>query len=182
MNQVNKTLYIPLYGKAFVSKKNTFFHDPKAEEIWQKEGFKLKGKSKSKWLAYGMAMRAKVFDEWTIKHIHNNSIVLHLGCGMDSRYERIGMNCIWYDIDFEEVIQERRKYFKETDSYHLIATDIRQNDWLKKIPKNKDAIIIMEGISMYLTNEELKQLFQSFTQHFNQIIYLSIVILHLRQN
>lgn len=55
MNQVSKTLYIPLYGKSYVSKKGILLHDPKAEEIWEKEGFTLKGKSKSKekycWIA-----------------------------------------------------------------------------------------------------------------------------------
>lgn len=60
MNEVNKTLYIPLYGKSFVSRKDIILHDAKAEEIWAKEGFELKGKSKSKWLAYNMAMRARV--------------------------------------------------------------------------------------------------------------------------
>ena len=62
MDNVNKTLYIPLYGKALVSQKGLFLHDPKAEEIWAKEGFPLKGKSASQWLAYYMGMRAAVFD------------------------------------------------------------------------------------------------------------------------
>jgi hypothetical protein len=48
MNNVNKTLYIPLYGKALVSKKGIILNDKKAEEIWQNQNFKLKGKSKSK--------------------------------------------------------------------------------------------------------------------------------------
>ena len=34
MNNVSKTLYIPLYGKAYVSKKNIIINDSKAEEIW----------------------------------------------------------------------------------------------------------------------------------------------------
>ena len=34
MDSVNKTLYIPLYGKALVSQKGLFLRDPKAEEIW----------------------------------------------------------------------------------------------------------------------------------------------------
>ena len=42
MDSVNKTLYIPLYGKALVSREGLFLHDPKAEEIWTKEGFPLK--------------------------------------------------------------------------------------------------------------------------------------------
>ena len=34
MNNVNKTLYIPLYGKAYVSRQGILLHDPKAEAIW----------------------------------------------------------------------------------------------------------------------------------------------------
>lgn len=48
MNEVNKTLYIPLYGKSYVSEKGIILNDKKAEEIWRKEKFPLKGKSKSK--------------------------------------------------------------------------------------------------------------------------------------
>ena len=48
MNSVNKTLYIPLYGKAYVSRRGLFLDDKKAEQIWAAEGFELKGKSKSK--------------------------------------------------------------------------------------------------------------------------------------
>ena len=39
MNNVNKTLYIPLYGKSYVSRKGLFLEDKKAEEIWDAEGF-----------------------------------------------------------------------------------------------------------------------------------------------
>lgn len=50
MNEVNKTLYIPLYGKAEVSRKGIILQDPIAEKIWKAEGFKITGKAKSKWL------------------------------------------------------------------------------------------------------------------------------------
>ena len=43
MNGVNKTLYIPLYGKSYVSRKGIILGDKKAEEIWEAEGFELKG-------------------------------------------------------------------------------------------------------------------------------------------
>lgn len=111
MNEINKTLYIPLYGKSSVSKKGIIIKDSKAEEIWEKEKFPLKGKAKSKWLTYYMAMRARVFDDWTKEQLnkHPNAIVLHIGCGMDSRIKRIGnIKSLWYDIDFPEVIQERK--------------------------------------------------------------------------
>ena len=69
MDNINKTLYIPLYGKSFVSKKGIILKDEKAENIWEQEGFALSGKAKSKWLAYYMSMRARVFDDWTEKKL-----------------------------------------------------------------------------------------------------------------
>ena len=113
MDNVNKTLYIPLYGKSFVSKKGIILHDPKAEEIWAAEGFPLKGKSRSKWLAYFMGMRSAVIDEWLSEKLSEsqNATVLHIGCGLDSRIERVKSPFgIWYDIDLPEVIKIRKEY------------------------------------------------------------------------
>ena len=51
MNEVNKTLYIPLYGKSKVSRQGIILNDPCAEEIWKEEAFPIHGKSKSNgWL------------------------------------------------------------------------------------------------------------------------------------
>ncbi|MBR5187201.1 MAG: class I SAM-dependent methyltransferase, partial [Clostridia bacterium] len=98
MNNVNKTLYIPLYGKAYVSKKGLFLEDRKAEEIWAAEGFSLKGKAKSKWLAYYMGVRSAVFDGWLKEKLdcEEETVVLHIGCGMDSRILRVESHgCKW---------------------------------------------------------------------------------------
>ena len=38
MDSVNRTLYIPLFGKAYVSRRGLFLSDRKAEEIWDAEG------------------------------------------------------------------------------------------------------------------------------------------------
>lgn len=174
MDNVNKTLYIPLYGKAYVSRKGIILEDKKAEEIWDREGFELKGKSSSKWLAYYMGMRSRVFDEWVKEKIRelDNAIVIHLGCGMDSRVERIDISVPWYDVDFVEVIQEREKYFIESDMYHMIASDIRDEAWLESIPYSKNVIVVMEGISMYLTVEELRGVLIRLSTHFDTVSIL----------
>lgn len=173
MDEVNKTLYIPLFGKSLVSKKGIILKDIKAEEIWAKEHFELKGKSKSKWLAYFLAMRAKVFDDWLTKLINksdSSTVILHIGCGMDSRIERVGTNGhLWYDIDFEGVIQTRKKYYTETEYYKMIIGDLREKEWLQKVPYNKNAIIILEGISMYLTPLEIIESFSAIGEHFSSV-------------
>ena len=172
MDSVNKTLYIPLYGKALVSKQGILLQDPKAEEIWAAEGFPLKGKSRSKWLAYYMSMRAAVFDRWLAAQMqqHPQAVILHLGCGMDSRVTRLGTRGHqWFDVDFPEVITERKRYFREADGYHMIPADLREESWLQQIPAEGGAIIVLEGVSMYLKPEELKTVLKRWKAYFGEV-------------
>ena len=172
MDSVNKTLYIPLYGKAYVSRKGILLRDPKAEEIWKEEGFPLKGKSASKWLAYSMGMRAAVFDNWVRTQLEQwlDAAVLHLGCGMDSRCLRVGAEGRnWVDMDFPEVIRERGKYFAENGGYRMLGADLREDTWKQAVPAGERAIVVMEGISMYFRPEELEALLKSLRGHFGQI-------------
>ena len=165
MNEVNKTLFISLYGKALISKKGIILKDRKAEEIWDAESFDIKGKSKSKWLAYNVAMRARVFDDWTNKMLFNSdekTIVLHIGCGLDSRCLRVKENYYsWLDCDFPGVISVRRQHYEETSSYKMIGLDASNRADIDLLPDADSAIIIMEGISMYLSREKLVDLLKA---------------------
>ncbi len=175
MNSVNKTLYIPLYGKAQVSKRGIILPDKKAEAIWQQVQFPLKGKAKSKWLTYYMSMRAKVFDDWTEAALarHPHATVLHIGCGMDARVLRLGQReNPWYDVDFPSVIAQREKYYDQTETYHMLGADASQPEWVGKLPDNACAIVILEGISMYLKNEDVRRLFQALQEKFPQVCIL----------
>ena len=175
MDSVNKTLYIPLYGKSYVSKKGLFLLDKKAEEIWEAEGFPLKGKAKSKWLAYYMGVRSAVFDEWVKEQMNAcpDAVVIHIGCGLDSRALRVGgEGCRWYDLDFPGVIEQRRRYYTETDSYKMLAGDVRDYGWLSYIKERGVAIVVMEGVSMYLTTEEMRELTNNLCSHFESLVIL----------
>ena len=175
MNGVNKTLYIPLYGKSYVSRKGIILNDKKAEAVWAAEGFALKGKSKSKWLAYYMGIRAAVFDEWVKEQMTADpeAVVIHIGCGMDSRVLRVGTKGHrWYDVDFPEVIDERKRYFADSAEYQMLAADVRNPQWLERIPERRSAIVVMEGVSMYLTPEERRELTANLCAHFGRISLL----------
>lgn len=172
MNGVNKTLYIPLYGKACVSRKGLILQDQKAEEIWDAEGFPLKGKAKSKWLSYNMGMRSAVFDRWLEEAMAQlpDAVILHAGCGLDSRIERVGdRGHQWYDVDFPEVIGERKRYFSGTENYHMVASDIRNMDWLSQVDPRGGAIIVMEGVSMYLPMPELLEVLKQWKNYFGEV-------------
>lgn len=175
MNNVNQTLYIPLYGKAYVSRKGLFLADPKAEQIWAEEAFPLKGKSKSKWLAYYMGIRSAVFDGWVKQQLEKtpDAVVIHIGCGMDSRVLRVGQtHGKWYDVDFPDVIAERKRYYSESETYRMLPADVRSGSWLESVPESKCAIVIMEGVSMYLSPQDLSRLTADLNRHFEKLSLL----------
>ena len=67
------------------------------------------------------------------------------------------------------MITERRKYYNEDEYYKMINGDVRESDWLTKIPYTKHAIVVLEGVSMYLTNLELKNLISNIGNHFETV-------------
>ena len=170
MNAVNRTLFIPLYGKARVSRQRIILDDPTAEQIWEKEAFPIHGKSASKWLAYNMAMRARVFDDWTDLMLSENkkALILHIGCGLDSRCRRV-RQCYesWIDCDFPEVITVRKNYYTESDNYHMMAMDAADPRQISSLPDSDTAAVVLEGISMYLTNAQLHDFFQALQEKYS---------------
>lgn len=115
-----------------------------------------------------MCLRAKIIDNFVKDYLGRSeeSVALHLGCGLDSRYDRIGNSHVdWYDVDFPEVIDIRRHFYEETDHYHLIGSSVTEYTWLEKIPLGKNKyIVIAEGLFMYLKEDEIKQLIKKLTE------------------
>ena len=175
MDSVNRTLYIPLYGKAAVSRKGIIIHDPKAEYICDSSGLNLSGSAGSKWLAYFMAMRAAVFDKWLTEKLRtlNDPVVIHIGCGLDSRAERVNGSCVWYDVDFPEVIEERKKFYSETEFYHMLGANAAKDNWTEQVPGAENAVVVMEGICMYLETQDIICLFERLKSKFAHVYLLA---------
>jgi hypothetical protein len=74
--------------------------------------------------------------------------------------------------DFSEVIEERKRYYAETVSYQMVAGDVRDCKWLTNIKESKTAIVVMEGVSMYLTVDEMRSLTDSLCAHFEKLALL----------
>ena len=161
LNNESKTLFIPLLGKAIMSKDNLFLHDPKAEEIISKIDYDFNSLKQSKWLSMYMSVRALIIDELCNKYIeeHPNAIIIHLGCGLDSRGLRVNQNFnTWYDIDYENVIDIRKKFYKEDSKHKMIGSSVVNYEWLDDIKTNDNIMIVAEGLTMYLSEEEVKEL------------------------
>ena len=87
-----------------------------------------------------MAMRARVFDDW-VRHM----LFRKFRCHRDPYWLRAGQpgqpqrpsNTMWYDMDFPEVITERKKFYAETAHYHMLSGNAADPMWLTQIPAGK---------------------------------------------
>jgi hypothetical protein len=92
---------------------------------------------------------------------------------MDSRVLRVDApKNLWYDVDFPEVIAERARYYTTNERYQTIACDVRDTAWLEGIPQLECAIVVMEGVSMYLTTAQLQALTAAMSKRFKRIVLL----------
>lgn len=164
-----ETLLITLYAKAMDNRsKNPILNDVKADELLDQIDYdfeKLKG--------FGneiMVIRAKQLDRWLNGFLEKYpiSIVLNLGCGLDTRISRINPpNSVnWFDLDFPEVIELRKEFFQERPGYQMMSSSVKDLNWLKQIPKEQPVMILAEGMLEYLSEEEVKDLLYRLTRHF----------------
>lgn len=169
LNNEMETLLIPLYGKAKMSKTGVF-KDPYAEAAIGKLDYdysRLKIQNKTQVM---LAMRAAIMDDFCKGFIaeNPNCLVLHLGCGLDARYMRAGLHVgLWYDLDFPAVIDIKKQLYCETDSYKYIASSVTDLRWLDEIGAiENEVLVIAEGLFMYLSENEIKTLFNALKSRF----------------
>jgi O-methyltransferase involved in polyketide biosynthesis len=115
-------------------------------------------------------VRTALYDGWVKQFIAANPecTVVHLGCGLDCRVFRVdpGPDVRWYDVDFPQVIALREQIYPTRPNYELIATPATEPQWLDQIPADRPTLLIAEGISMYLTEDEGIALLRRFVDRF----------------
>ena len=173
MKNESLTLFIPLYGKAMMSREG-FLPDPVAEEIVSGVDFDFGKVDRSRKLAIYMAMRAALFDGYVrdFAAAHPDGLVLQLGVGLDSRVRRVPVGNAWYDLDFPDVIDMRRTYFPEDERYRLIGAPALPADWIEDVPRAAHALVLAEGLSMYLSEEDMRTLMAALQKHFGQTTFV----------
>ncbi|WP_040840678.1 class I SAM-dependent methyltransferase [Nocardia brevicatena] len=121
----------------------------------------------NQWL---VALRATQLDTWSSDFLgrHPNAVVLHLGCGMDTRAFRLHPppDVRWFDVDRPNVIGLRRKLYNERDVYRMIGSSVTDADWPAEIPTDRPTLIVAEGLLMYLHEPEVRTLLHRLTDRF----------------
>jgi O-methyltransferase involved in polyketide biosynthesis len=168
---MKETLLLTLFTRAMDSRSMCpILGDKKAEEIVQLLAYdfqKLKVPPKE---SFGGAIRAKMLDICTVEFLadHPDATVLDLGCGLDSRRERVNppRDVRWFDIDYPDVIELRRHFYTEDAGYQMIGASLTDPNFLDAVPTDRCAIIVADGLLPFLTEDEIKHLFRRLTAHF----------------
>lgn len=171
LTEEKETLLITLYGKAGESHlPDSLLKDRFAADAVSKIDYDFSKLKLDRDLMIGVAMRAHILDGWTRAFLarHPDAIVLHPGCGLDSRVFRIdpGPGIRWFDIDYPEVVALRRKLYPERANYTLIGSSVTDPSWLEAVPRDRPAMIIAEGLLPYLTAAQVHALLRRLVEHF----------------
>lgn len=170
---VPETLLIPLRARYLHTKKpNGLLSDPKSVEIFEQLQSNFSGKKEvSVGSQLGIAIRTNILDEQVTQFLQRkpNSVVVNLGCGLDTRFSRIdNQKVLWYDLDVPESIELREHFFTETDRFKFIAKSVMDFSWLEDLPKDLPILFVAEGLLMYFEESQVQQLFARIKQAYPQ--------------
>lgn len=170
LTKEKETLLITVYGKALESRlPNSLLKDHFADEAVRRIDYDFSRLKIDDNLGVSLAIRAKTLDDWVSAFLAKNptAVVLHLGCGLDTRIFRIDppQGVEWFDVDYAEVIELRRKIYPSRDHYHLIASSVTEPGWLDEVPGGRPAMVVAEGLTPYLAADEGPRLFSRLVSH-----------------
>jgi O-methyltransferase involved in polyketide biosynthesis len=165
LTREKETLLITLWAKAGESLlPDSLLKDRFAAEAATRIDYDFARLKVNRDLMVGLAMRAHALDGWTRDFLgrHPEALVLHLGCGLDSRVFRIDppAGVDWYDIDYPDVIALRQKLYPARDGYHLIGSSVTEPGWIAGLPRDRPTMIVAEGLLLYLPEEEVPLLLE----------------------
>ena len=155
-----ETLLITLYAKA--QPGNPLLFDPMAQEILNRVDYNFARLRVPYKTVVLVCQRAKKLDAVTRDFLaeHPDSVVLQLGCGLDSRFWRIDDGRVtWYDLDMPAVVELRHQFFTETERYHMIAASVTDLEWVDTVASDGwPVLVVAEGLLMYLDEADVRRL------------------------
>jgi O-methyltransferase involved in polyketide biosynthesis len=162
LGNVQKTLFLPLWGRAVETKKRKpMLVDETAVRIIDQINYdfsqitqNLDELSRIAWIK-----RSQVCDRIVKNFLasYPEGTIVNVGCGLDTTFERIDNGKLrWYDLDLEDVIELRKKFIKENERRKFIASSFLERDWLENIAVTGNVLFIAAGLFYYFEERQIK--------------------------
>ena len=181
LSGVPETLLIPLYVRAMESQRpDAMMKDEKAVALVMQKSFDFTGVRQipmNEALNVMRIMQAREMDRYARDFLsrHPDAVVVHIGCGLDSRFERTcseqadNGQVEWYDLDLPEIIELRRRFIgDEKERYHLLGCSIFEDAWLEAVSvyRQRPFLFLAEGVFVYFEEAQVKSLVLALLNRF----------------
>lgn len=171
---VARTLLVPLACRAMETvRPDAILKDLRALEVYN-----ALGGSPDFLLGMGAAdrfvtmLRARQFDHFTGEFLrrHPGGVVVDIGCGLDTRFERIDDGqTTWIGLDLPEVIELRRQVLPDGERCRTIAQSMLEVSWLDGIGGlDRPPLFLAEGVFPYFRTAQVKPLILEMCRRFPQ--------------
>ena len=174
LSGVPETMLQTVYARAKETKTKGAIKDTKAVEIIDRIDYDFSLADKDSAMHSGVVARTIVLDKLAKKYLAKNkdAVVVNIACGLDTRCYRMNGYTHWYNLDLPETIAVREKLLSETGEISQIAMSA-MDDWGGEITEHdKPAIVIIEGLTMYLSEKDVKQIFDIINKRFEHVTVL----------
>lgn len=168
LGPVQETLLIPLLGRAReTAKSRGLIGDPKAVEIVDSLDYDF-----SKWEGgpslVGSCLRTRMFDRYVEDFLtdHPSGTVVELGCGLNSRFERLDNGqAQWFDLDLPDVMALRRRFFEDGPRRTMLTGSILELEWMDRVVATGGPwIVVAEAVLIYLGADDARWVIETVTR------------------
>ena len=173
LDGVSETLLMTLYVRARESQRsNGMIKDAKAVAMVNQLACDFSRLRMQRHDEIAVIMRMRKFDSHVRDFLARNpdAVVVHIGCGLDTRFERVDNGRVeWFDLDVPDVMELRRKLISnESGRYHTLAASVFDDGWLEEVNhyKPRPFMFLAEGVFPYFEEAQVKSLFLKLREHF----------------
>lgn len=170
---VSETLLIPLNVRARESQRpNPILTDDLAVAMVKQIDYDFSRVRLQRHDELGILMRISKFDSHVCDFLarHPDGVVVHIGCGLDTRFERVDNGRVeWFDLDLPDVIALRQNLIQSASSrYHTLAESVLETGWLEEVSQfmPRAYMFIAEGVLPYFEEAQVKSLVLRLRDHF----------------
>lgn len=168
LSGVPETMLQTVYARAKETKTRGAIHDDKAVELVDKLHYDFSLADKDAAMSSGVISRTIVLDHLVQQYLiaHPGAVVVNIACGLDTRCYRMQGYSHWYNLDLPETIGVRARLLPESGTISQIAQSAME-DWGGAVAEtDAPTLVITEGLTMYLTQEDVQQIFAVIHKRF----------------
>ncbi|HTX17156.1 MAG TPA: class I SAM-dependent methyltransferase [Bacteroidota bacterium] len=164
LSDVQKTLLLPLWGRAAeAKKKKPLLVDSAASRVIDTIDFdfstianNINPITRLAWI-----VRSMHIDDCIRAYLRNHpgATVVNIGCGLDTTFERVDNGSLrWFDLDLPDVIELRRKFIDEGPRRRFLSCSFFDDGWKRLISPAGDGVFFAAaGVLYYFEESEVRK-------------------------